>query len=170
MFPAIFCSFCSPPGEHQPPLSSDSDTSLILPLEVSLSDVELSAEAEQEEAKSWVAQPGCYRGTASEGAPMELNIDQDQDGGGGIKRKQNEHEQYFPPYGLVESQKKKGLHISLSLVTPGRSWCLFFISFALPHWKKHTEFQDARFDSSAFSNFLVGSLPLYTHIFQSGYI
>ncbi|KAF4090776.1 hypothetical protein AMELA_G00054990 [Ameiurus melas] len=39
-------------SEHQPPLSSDSDTSLILPLEVSLSDVELSAEAEQEEAKS----------------------------------------------------------------------------------------------------------------------
>lgn len=52
---------------------------------------------------------------------MELNIDQDQDGGGGIKRKQKEHEQYFPPYDLVESQKKKGLHISLSLVTPGRS-------------------------------------------------
>ncbi|KAK3573265.1 hypothetical protein QTP86_019235 [Hemibagrus guttatus] len=39
-------------SEHQPPLSSDSDTSLILPVEVSLSDVELSAEAEQEEAKS----------------------------------------------------------------------------------------------------------------------
>ncbi|XP_027001748.1 RING finger protein 150a isoform X2 [Tachysurus fulvidraco] len=39
-------------SEHQPPLSSDSDTSLILPVEVSLSDVELSAEAEQEESKS----------------------------------------------------------------------------------------------------------------------
>ncbi|XP_017573133.1 RING finger protein 150a [Pygocentrus nattereri] len=39
-------------SEHQPPLSSDSDTSLILPVEVGLSDVELSAGAEQEETKS----------------------------------------------------------------------------------------------------------------------
>ncbi|XP_066534455.1 RING finger protein 150a [Hoplias malabaricus] len=39
-------------SEHQPPLSSDSDTSLILPVDVGLSDVELSAGAEQEEAKS----------------------------------------------------------------------------------------------------------------------
>ncbi|XP_076830086.1 RING finger protein 150a [Brachyhypopomus gauderio] len=39
-------------SEHQPPLSSDSDTSLILPAEVVFSDIELSAEAEQEEAKS----------------------------------------------------------------------------------------------------------------------
>ncbi|KAM9476595.1 RING finger protein 150a [Clarias gariepinus] len=39
-------------SEHQPPLSSDSDTSLILPVEVSLSDIELSAEADQDEAKS----------------------------------------------------------------------------------------------------------------------
>uniref|UniRef100_A0A3B1ISR1 Ring finger protein 150a n=1 Tax=Astyanax mexicanus TaxID=7994 RepID=A0A3B1ISR1_ASTMX len=36
-------------SEHQPPLSSESDTSLIYPVEVSLSDVELSAEAGQEE-------------------------------------------------------------------------------------------------------------------------
>lgn len=58
-------------------------------MEVSLSDVELSAEAEQEEAKSWDAQPGCYEGKAIEGAPMELNMDQVQNGGKkrGIKKK-----------------------------------------------------------------------------------
>lgn len=107
--PCCYCLLsCCPPGEHQPPLSSDSDTSLILPVEVSLSDVELSAEAEQEEAKSWVTQPGCYRGTAFEGAPMELNMDQDQDGGAGVKKKKRkkEHKQYFLPYGRIESQKR----------------------------------------------------------------
>ncbi|XP_062379172.1 RING finger protein 150a [Sardina pilchardus] len=39
-------------SEHQNPLSSDSDTSLILAVEVGLSDVELSAEQEHEEVKS----------------------------------------------------------------------------------------------------------------------
>ncbi|XP_018591521.2 RING finger protein 150a isoform X1 [Scleropages formosus] len=39
-------------SEHQPPMSSDSDTSLIMAVEVGLSDVELSSEQEREEVKS----------------------------------------------------------------------------------------------------------------------
>ncbi|XP_028832596.1 RING finger protein 150a [Denticeps clupeoides] len=39
-------------SEHQPPLSSDSDTSLILAMEVGLSEVELSAEQDCEEIKT----------------------------------------------------------------------------------------------------------------------
>ncbi|XP_062852305.1 RING finger protein 150a [Trichomycterus rosablanca] len=39
-------------SEHQPPLISESNPSLILPVEVGLSDIELSAGAEQEEVKS----------------------------------------------------------------------------------------------------------------------
>ncbi|KAL4640436.1 RING finger protein 150-like [Arapaima gigas] len=39
-------------SEHQPPMSSDSDTSLIMAMEVGLSDMELSSEQEREEVKS----------------------------------------------------------------------------------------------------------------------
>ncbi|KAK1791948.1 hypothetical protein P4O66_013921 [Electrophorus voltai] len=48
--PAEGCLIAS--SEHQPPLSSDSDTSFFLPVEVVLSDVELSADIEQDEVKS----------------------------------------------------------------------------------------------------------------------
>ena len=46
-------SLCVPPGEHQPPLSCDSDTSVITGLEVGLSEIEPSAERECDEGKSW---------------------------------------------------------------------------------------------------------------------
>ena len=39
-------------GEHQPPLSSDSDTSIIMGVEVGMSEVDLSTEQECEVAKS----------------------------------------------------------------------------------------------------------------------
>ena len=39
-------------GEHQPPLSSDSDTSIIMGMEVGMSEVGLSLEQECEVAKS----------------------------------------------------------------------------------------------------------------------
>ncbi|XP_023655198.1 RING finger protein 150-like [Paramormyrops kingsleyae] len=39
-------------SEHQPPMSSDSDTSLIMAVEAGLSDMELSSEQEREEVKS----------------------------------------------------------------------------------------------------------------------
>lgn len=46
-------SLTPPSGEHQPPLSSDSDTSLITGMEVGVSEVELSMEQEREVTKSW---------------------------------------------------------------------------------------------------------------------
>lgn len=49
--PILWSLLCA--GEYQAPLSSDSDTSLILAVEVGLSDVELSAEQGHEEVKSW---------------------------------------------------------------------------------------------------------------------
>lgn len=45
------CVFC-PLGEHQPPFGSDSDSSIILGLEVGMSEVELSTEQECDSAKS----------------------------------------------------------------------------------------------------------------------
>lgn len=46
-------SFSPPSGEHQAPLSSDSDTSIIMGVEVSMSEVDLSMEHECEGGKSW---------------------------------------------------------------------------------------------------------------------
>lgn len=39
-------------GEHQPSMSNDSDTSLIMPVELVLSDVELQSDPEQDDVKS----------------------------------------------------------------------------------------------------------------------
>lgn len=43
-------------SEHQPPLSSDSDTSIINGVEVGLSEVDVSTEQERDVAKSWAGQ------------------------------------------------------------------------------------------------------------------
>lgn len=42
-------------GEHQPSMSTDSDTSLIMPVELVLSGVELQSDPEQDNVKSWSA-------------------------------------------------------------------------------------------------------------------
>ncbi len=49
-------SLCPPSGEHQPPLGSDSDTSIITGLEIDMSEVDLSTEPECEVSKSWNSQ------------------------------------------------------------------------------------------------------------------
>ena len=46
-------NFVSPSGEQEPAISSDSDISLIMAMEVGLSDVELSTDQDCEEVKSW---------------------------------------------------------------------------------------------------------------------
>lgn len=45
-------NFVLPPGEQEPAVSSDSDISLIMAMEVGLSDVELSTDQDCEEVKS----------------------------------------------------------------------------------------------------------------------
>lgn len=51
----LFLSFLFPEDDEGPIVSSDSDTSLILAVEVGLSDIELSTDHDCEEVKSWEA-------------------------------------------------------------------------------------------------------------------
>ncbi len=142
-------------GEHQPSMSTDSDTSLIMPVELVLSDVELQSDQEQDDAKSWSAINGAGPHRDNEWtwakAAQVCNL-------------------LFWPLGL-HHRKKNGLLVLFLWLYCAQ--CLLSPACVTRLEKPHGPTKDvSTFILENFDcfNFPMGSLPVYTRIFQNEYM
>lgn len=129
-------------GEHQPSMSTDSDTSLIMPVELVLSDVELQSDPEQDDAKSWSAINGAGPHRDNEWtwakAAQVCNL-------------------LFWPHGLHHRKKTARLSSSFGCIALN----VFCPQLVLPDWKSHMVLR--RMCPLLFWKILTVSISLWDH-------